>query len=217
MRQRVGQAPWIDPYRRAASYVDRILRARNRVTCRCSGRQNSANGMVRPCSCPLWNPNDNATEVFPMSSEIAKKCVAELIGTFWLTVCRTAVSGFHIGRFQKNQAPNKESHLTRPTQELLGSALRCFDVSRLPPSRPHMADSRPSHIDLFRHRHARPCSYSTGHAARPGNLGRNGRVCQTCFYPLYSIGAGRGKPPRARAPEVGQTATDRKRDCRQRN
>jgi hypothetical protein len=34
--------------------------------------------------------NDNATEVFLMSSEIAKKCVAELIGTFWLTLggCR---------------------------------------------------------------------------------------------------------------------------------
>jgi hypothetical protein len=33
-------------------------------------------------------------------------------------------SGFHIGRSQKNQAPNKQSHLTRPTQELLGSPLK---------------------------------------------------------------------------------------------
>jgi len=36
-------------------------------------------------------------------------------------------SGFHIGRSQKNQAPNKELHLTRPTQELLGSALCAQD------------------------------------------------------------------------------------------
>ena len=47
-------ASLIDQHQRAASYVDRILRA-----------------------------NHNATEVFLMSSEIAKKCVAELIGTFW--------------------------------------------------------------------------------------------------------------------------------------
>jgi hypothetical protein len=94
--------------------------------------------------------------------------------------------------------------------------LSCLDVSRLPPSQPiiHMASSRPSRFGLFRH--ARPCSYRTGHAARPVNLCGNGRVCQTCFYPLCTIGAGRGKPPRARAPEVGQTTTDRKRDCRER-
>ena len=52
-----------------------------------------------------------------------------------------------------------------------------------------------------------------GHAVtaqdmQPGRQPFNGRVCQTCFYPLCTIGAGRGKPPRAHAPEVGQTTTD---------
>ena len=50
------RASLIDQHQRAASYVNRILRARNRVTCRCSGRQNSANAMVRPCSCPAMEP-----------------------------------------------------------------------------------------------------------------------------------------------------------------